>query len=69
MKDVTLKVQGMTCGHCVSSVKGALESVDGISDVEVNLAEGTVHAKYDESKVNLDQMKSLIDDQGYEVVA
>ncbi len=69
MKEVTLKVQGMTCGHCVSSVKGALDVVDGISDVEVKLEEGTVHVKYDESKVNVDQMKSLIDDQGYDVVA
>ncbi|MGM8215515.1 copper chaperone CopZ [Bacillaceae bacterium W0354] len=69
MKEVVLKVEGMSCGHCVSSVKGALDIVDGINDVEVNLEEGLVTVKYDESLVTVEQMKSLIDEQGYNVVA
>lgn len=32
-----LKIEGMSCGHCVRSVKEALESVSGVRSAEVNL--------------------------------
>ena len=32
-----LKISGMTCGHCVSHVKSALEGIDGVSQAEVSL--------------------------------
>lgn len=69
MTEVTLKVQGMSCGHCVQSVKGALEPVEGISEVEVSLENGEVKVTYDEAKVDKDLMKQLIEDNGYDVVA
>ncbi|MFD2637927.1 copper chaperone CopZ [Piscibacillus salipiscarius] len=69
MKELTLTVQGMSCGHCVSSVEGALKELDGVSEVNVNLGEGKVDVKFDDSKVSVDQMKEAIDEQGYDVVA
>lgn len=42
MTVTTYKVDGMTCGHCVSTVKGAVGSVRGAKEVEVDLAAGTV---------------------------
>lgn len=36
---VELKVEGMTCGHCVGSVKKALEAVGGVESVRVSLPE------------------------------
>lgn len=36
----TLKVRGMSCEHCVASVKKALENVPGLSQVKVNLQAG-----------------------------
>ena len=35
----TLAITGMSCGHCVSHVKSALEKVDGVSAVDVSLDE------------------------------
>ena len=32
-----LKISGMSCGHCVSHVKSALEGVDGVSQADVSL--------------------------------
>ncbi len=32
-----LKISGMTCGHCVSHVKSALEGMEGVSDADVSL--------------------------------
>jgi copper chaperone CopZ len=37
---VTLKIDGMTCGHCVASVTGELREVPGVSNVEIDLAAG-----------------------------
>ena len=38
--NITLQVDGMTCGHCVSSVTEELTAVAGISKVEVDLTAG-----------------------------
>ncbi|WP_016881543.1 MULTISPECIES: heavy-metal-associated domain-containing protein [unclassified Rhodococcus (in: high G+C Gram-positive bacteria)] len=38
----TYTVQGMTCGHCVSTVKAAVGSVPGVTGVRVDLQTGTV---------------------------
>ncbi len=32
-----LKISGMSCGHCVSHVKSALEGVEGVSEADVSL--------------------------------
>ncbi|MGW8195386.1 MAG: heavy-metal-associated domain-containing protein [Desulforhopalus sp.] len=37
----TLKIKGMSCQHCVSSVKKALEEINGISEVTVDLKKAT----------------------------
>ncbi len=38
----TYTVTGMTCGHCVSSVKEEVGEVAGVTGVEVDLATGTM---------------------------
>ncbi|MFL4473357.1 heavy-metal-associated domain-containing protein [Paeniglutamicibacter sp. MACA_103] len=37
---ITLKIDGMTCGHCVASVTEELRDVEGVTDVEVILSAG-----------------------------
>ena len=41
MQIITLSIRGMSCGHCVASVRGALEAVPGavVQDVRVGSAE------------------------------
>lgn len=36
----TIKINGMKCGHCSGAVTQALESIEGISEVMVNLDKG-----------------------------
>jgi copper chaperone len=67
MQTTTLDVRGMTCGHCKMSVEGALNSLEGVSTVEVDLATGNVNVTYDESKVTLAQMQEAVEEQGYDV--
>ncbi len=40
MTQLVANVTGLTCGHCVSAVTGALEALDGIDSVEVDLVNG-----------------------------
>ncbi|MGG3888049.1 copper chaperone CopZ [Metabacillus fastidiosus] len=67
MKNITLNVSGMSCGHCVKAIEGAVGKLDGISSVEVHLETGKVDVVYDEVKVNPEAIKEVIDDQGYDV--
>jgi len=65
MKNMTLKVQGMSCQHCVNSIEGALKEI-GVSG-KVNLKGESVDVMFDEQKVSLDQIKEVIEEQGYDV--
>jgi copper chaperone len=66
MQNVTLQVKGMSCGHCVKSVEGAVRNLGGSADVELESGKVTVH--FDESQVKLEAIKEAIEDQGYDVV-
>ena len=66
--EMTLEVNGMTCGHCEKAVKGALEELEGVHGIEIHLDAGKVDVKYDEAFVTKEKMKDAIEDQGYDVV-
>ncbi|TBL68278.1 copper chaperone CopZ [Paenibacillus thalictri] len=66
MQNVTLKVEGMSCGHCVNSVEGAVKQLGAAA--KVNLAAKSVDVQFDESKLTLAAIKDAIEDQGYDVV-
>jgi len=68
MENVTLNVQGMSCGHCVKAVEGSVGELNGVDTVKVNLEAGQVDVAFDSSKVTVDTIKETIDDQGYDVV-
>lgn len=61
----TIKVSGMTCQHCVAAVTKALESIDGVTNVKVDLEAGT--ATYDETApVDAGLVRRAIKDAGYQ---
>lgn len=67
MSQAVLQVEGMSCGHCVKAVEGALTKLAGVSEAKVSLADKNVTVEFDESKVTLEAMKDAIEDQGYDV--
>ncbi|PGT86454.1 copper chaperone CopZ [Bacillus sp. AFS040349] len=67
MEKVTLKVKGMSCGHCVSSIEGSVGKLNGVQSVKVNLSSGEVDIEFDSSEVHLKDIKETIDEQGYDV--
>ena len=69
MNTKILEVQGMTCGHCESAVKGALQELSGVEKVDVHLDTGKVEVTFKEGTVTEAEMKEAIEEQGYDVVA
>ena len=65
MTQETIKVEGMSCGHCQMTVTKAISGVAGVSNVEVSLKDGQATVDYDESKTNTDAIKAAVVEAGY----
>jgi len=63
---LNLKVSGMTCGHCVSAVTKAVQTVPGAENVAVDFARGEVKVG---GNPDAGAVRAAITAEGYEVVA
>src|SRR6059058_1005256 len=61
---VTIRVKGMTCGGCATSVEKALKSTDGVMDVRVSFEKGQAVIKYDDQKVTVGKLREVINSTG-----
>ena len=62
-----LKVKGMSCQHCVMSVTKALKQLEGLENLQVDLAKGEV--RFDNKKeVPSGRVVKAIQDAGFEVI-
>lgn len=67
MQNLTLNVQGMSCGHCVNAIEKSVGQLTGVELVKVNLTDAQVNLAFNKVQVSLDKIKETIEDQGYEV--
>ncbi|MBC1424656.1 heavy-metal-associated domain-containing protein [Listeria seeligeri] len=67
MEKLTLKIEGMTCGHCEARVEKALAEVDGVTNAKVSLEEGTATVEFETGKVTEDSLIDAVEEAGYEV--
>jgi copper chaperone len=65
MSFATLRIEGMTCEHCVRAVTRALEGTDGVSRAKVDLQEGSARVEYDESRTSPQQLAKAVMEEGY----
>jgi copper chaperone len=63
-----LEVKGMSCQHCVMSVTKALNQLEGIKNVQIDLAKGEVRFNNTKSLAS-ERIQKAITDAGYEVVS
>ena len=63
---VVLKVGGMICASCVSSVEDAIGGVEGVLEVSVNLAAERVRVAYNPKAATVTDMRAAIEEAGYE---
>ncbi len=64
--ELTLKIEGMQCGHCSSRVKAALEKVEGVASAEVSHETGT--AVITGESLDVAALKAAVENQGFSVV-
>ena len=63
----TIKIKGMSCNHCVVAVDKALNEIEGIKDVKVDLQKG--EATFEEPMpLDMNIVRERIKKAGYEVV-
>ena len=62
----TIKVEGMTCGHCEKRVSEALEKTGKVKDVLANHEEGTV--KFLDSGITAEEIKKAVEEAGYKII-
>jgi len=67
MRTEELTIAGMTCGHCIMSVKKELALLPGVSVDDVQIGRATV--RFDDTKTTRDELSSAIGRAGYELVA
>lgn len=60
-----LRIQGMSCQHCVKAVDGALRAMPGVEDVEVSVGRAVLISA---GTVDLEQVRSVLDELGFELV-
>ncbi len=64
----TINIEGMMCAHCESTVKKALESLDGVSSAEVSHEAGTAVVTLG-ADVADDMLKQAVEDKDYKVLS
>jgi copper chaperone len=67
MKTQILKAPDISCDHCERTIKQALGEVPGISRVEVDITRQEVHVDYDEKRVDLGSVETILARAGYPV--
>ncbi|MBC9070631.1 heavy-metal-associated domain-containing protein [Thauera sp. CAU 1555] len=66
MNEVTIKVEGMSCGGCVRNVTGVLKALAGVSEAEVSLDGASARVSYDPAQVTPEQMRAAVEAAGFD---
>jgi copper ion binding protein len=62
-----MKIQGMSCQHCVMSVTKALGTIPGVKNLKVDLVKG--EATFENTQnTSAEVIRKVVEDAGYKVV-
>ncbi|MDC1153452.1 copper ion binding protein [Nitrospinaceae bacterium] len=67
MRQETIKVEGMTCQHCVETITDALNNITGLNTVNVDLVKKEVSVKFNENETELKKISDKIIEVGFEL--
>lgn len=65
MVDVRIAIEGMSCEHCVSRVKQAIDGLGGV--IASRVETGSAEVKFDESRVSLTDIEAAVEKAGYKI--
>ena len=63
MERLNLTIDGMSCGHCLNAVRGALDRVAGVKVERVTI--GSAAVSYDPAKTSVEQIVDAVNEEGY----
>lgn len=61
-----IRIEGMSCGHCVKHVEAALQEIPGVSGVQVDLQGKKAFVETTDTVTDA-QLKEAVEEAGYEV--
>ena len=61
----TIKIDGMSCQHCVMAVKKEIQKLD-VKKIDVKIGEASV--EFDENRLKADSIENAIKQAGYNIV-
>lgn len=66
MEEVTLKVEGMSCGGCVRNVTGVLKALPGVSEADVSLDAAQARVRFDPARVSVAELRHAVEGAGFD---
>ena len=69
LKKAKIKIDGMSCQHCVKTVTDVMMGLDGVSQVKVNLKKGEARLKVERDRLDLELLETAIVTAGFEFVS
>jgi len=67
-KRTKIRISGMTCANCTAAIQRSIGGLEGVNEVDVNLASETASVEYDPDHVSISDMEQAVVDAGYEVI-
>ena len=67
MEQVTLMAPDISCGHCVAAIQTAVGGIDGVESVQADEATKYVTVVFDPARIELTQITSVLEEEGYPV--
>jgi copper chaperone len=67
VRHLTLRIEGMSCGHCLNAVNRALTSLAGVEVDSVKI--GRADIRYDEQVLDARRIEAAVSDAGYRATA
>jgi len=65
VKTETIKLNSIVCNQCVDRLNKVIGSIDGVSNIDISLAEKQAVVTFDESKTSLEKIENAITSAGY----
>ena len=69
MAQTTLSVPDISCEHCERTITQALTPLDGVRTVKIDIPAKQVNVDYDESAVDVDKLKAVLQEEDYPVAS
>ncbi len=63
-----IRIEGMSCQHCVASIENAVGTLEGVEAVTVSLDNKNAAVSFDENQVEISKIHEAIEEIGFDVV-